>query len=228
MNERRSLSFYLFPGGGSFGRRCAFIAERAGGMTRAAAIEAADVAIAPRLLAKTDAETLFSPGLGTLVFHPSALPFGRGPDAIRWSVARGDRVSGATWFWADSGLDTGPVCEQEVVVLHPGETAGAAYARRFIPAGLRALERALRGVAEGRPRSIPQEEPLATYDGPYVTAAPEPPALGYQTLPDKMSADRESVRSTPLRRVQNGQNPVLVEQPPAVAERQSRFTKGTP
>jgi methionyl-tRNA formyltransferase len=101
----------------------------------------------------------------TLIFHPSILPFRRGPDSVRWAVRSGDRVSGVTWFWADEGLDTGDICEQEPVVVPPGIAPRDLFHCRMVPAGLRALERALAGILEGRPRRIPQEHEIATYDG---------------------------------------------------------------
>lgn len=133
----------------------------------ASSLAEADLAVAPRLRRKLRRADWSLPKLGTLIFHPSVLPYRRGPDAIRWAVQSGERVSGVTWFWADDGLDTGPICEQEPVVLAPAwaaERPGDAYRGRYIPAGLRALERALDGIAAGNPRRVAQIEELATYD----------------------------------------------------------------
>lgn len=139
---------------------------------------AAKVAIAPRLMRRLGRAEFKAPLFGTLIFHPSALPHRRGPDAIRWSVHYGDRVSAATWFWADDGLDTGPICEQEVVLLKPGESAGRAYHTRFIPAGLRALERALRSIRRGLPNRTAQEAGLETWQGRFIAAdSPHPVEL---------------------------------------------------
>ncbi|MCA9086087.1 MAG: hypothetical protein KDA81_18645 [Planctomycetaceae bacterium] len=101
---------------------------------------------------------------GLLIFHPSALPYRRGPDAIRHTVTAGERVSAATWFLADEGLDTGPIVAQEVVVLKPGESAGRAYHTRFIPAAVEALRTALWRLSINRRPKV-QDEALATYDG---------------------------------------------------------------
>jgi methionyl-tRNA formyltransferase len=131
----------------------------------------ADVAIAPMLSRKLSRAQYEAPRCGTLVFHPSALPYRRGPDAIRHAVAAGERVSASTWFWCSEGLDEGDVCEQEVVVLRPGESAGRAYHTRFVPAGLRALRRALEGVVAGTPRRATQDPSLATYDRRFVQGA---------------------------------------------------------
>ena len=108
-----------------------------------------------------------APLFGTLIFHPSILPYRRGPDAIRWAVMTGERVSGVTWFWGDDGVDTGPICEQDPVLLQPGESPGRAYHTRFVPAGVRALDRAVKGVLTGDPRRVKQEAALGSYESFY-------------------------------------------------------------
>ncbi|HET9555020.1 MAG TPA: formyltransferase family protein [Anaeromyxobacteraceae bacterium] len=139
-------------------------AARRHGFELAAAPGSSLVALGPCLRRKLAPAEWSAPRVGTLIFHPSALPLHRGPDAIRWTLAARERVSASSWFWCDDGLDTGPVCEQELVVLDPADDARAAYERRFIPAALRALDRALRGIADGAPRRVPQEDRLATYE----------------------------------------------------------------
>ena len=166
-------AFYVFHDGErtDFVRQCAEICERHG-FHESHDPDWSAIAIAPRLTRKLSAEEFSAPNFGTLIFHPSALPHGRGPDAVRWAVHRGERVSAASWFWASDGLDEGDICEQEPVVLAPGESAGRAYHSRFCPAGLRALDRALRGFATARAwRRVPQEHALATYDRTMTEAA---------------------------------------------------------
>lgn len=156
-------TFYLYDNGCEFSSMCRDLARRCG-MAEIGAPDVADVALAPLLAKRLSPDQWRAPHYGTLVFHPSALPYRRGPDAIRHTVAAGERVSAATWFWCDNNLDTGDICEQEVVVLHPGESAGRAYHTRFVPAALVALERALDGVVRGEPRRRPQDHRLATTD----------------------------------------------------------------
>lgn len=159
------MRFHAHAGGGEFNDACRMLLLTLG-MERVDAPGDADVSIAPLLNVRLAPEVYSAPRLGTLVFHPSALPFRRGPDAVRNAVLAGDRVSAATWFWCAEGWDMGDVCEQEVVVLAPGESAGRAYHGRFVPAGLRALERAALGILAGNPRRVPQDSALATYDPP--------------------------------------------------------------
>lgn len=157
------MNLYHFQGGGAFGEACVALAGELGFVPVANPSDAV-VAIASLLTRRLLPGDYLAPRCGTLVFHPSALPYRRGPDAIRHTVAAGERVSAATWFWCAEGWDTGDVCEAEVVVLHPDESPGRSYHTRFVPAGLRALRRALEGVRAGAPRRVPQEHALATYD----------------------------------------------------------------
>ena len=54
-------------------------------------------------------------------------------------------------------------------MLDPDESAGRAYYTRFVPAGLRALRRAVDGIAASMVRCKPQDESLATFDGKLCT-----------------------------------------------------------
>ena len=160
-------TFYCYDGAEEFSLRCMEACLRHG-LRRVTSRNEAMFAIAPRLTRKLSAIEWSAPNLGTLIFHPSILPYHRGPDAIRWAVLGGERVSGVTWFWCDDGLDTGPICEQEPVLLKPGESPGRAYFSRFLPAGLRALDRAIVGILAGRPRRVEQDESLSTYESAWL------------------------------------------------------------
>ena len=101
---------------------------------------------------------------GTLVFHPSPLPYGRGASSIKWAYKRGEPVTAATWFWADSGYDTGDICEQEIIRIDYTVRPRVFYEDEVIPAMLRTLGRCLDGLEKGIIRRIPQIEKYATYD----------------------------------------------------------------
>lgn len=144
------------------------------GHERAADPAAAHVAIAPLLRQKLSPAEVAKPLLGTLIFHPSLLPRHRGPDAVKWAVASGERFTGVTWFWADEGLDTGPVCEQDVVAIKPGVKPRELYAGKLIPAGLRCLKRLLLDLSRGHRRAVPQNDEAATYESWYESREPRP------------------------------------------------------
>lgn len=161
------MKFYVFDGGSDFGLACERVAQELG-FERVDDVALSDVAFAPMLLRRLYEWEYNAPRFGTLIFHPSALPYRRGLDSIKHAIAAGERVSASTWFWCDAGWDTGDVCEQDVVVLMPGERPRDAYEKRFVPAALAALRRALVGVASGLPRRVPQDSALATYDGKFI------------------------------------------------------------
>jgi formyltetrahydrofolate dehydrogenase len=123
-----------------------------------------DVAIAPLLTTKLTGEELAEPNTGTLIFHPSPLPYGRGASSIRWAYRRNEPITAATWFWADSGLDTGPICEQEIVKIDYTMAPREFYRTHIIPAMCRTLERCLNALENGLKREIPQVEIYASYD----------------------------------------------------------------
>ena len=124
---------------------------------------AADLAIAPMLTKILTMDEIQAPKLGTLVFHPSLLPRHRGADAIKWAFKLGETYTGVTWFWSDAGIDTGDICEQEVVAIHPGDTPREFYTRTIIPAAVKTLARAIDGIAAGRPRRVPQQLEHGSY-----------------------------------------------------------------
>lgn len=124
----------------------------------------ADVAIAPLLEARLSNTEFSDPLLGTLIFHPSPLPYGRGASAIRYAYRRKEPITAATWFWADNGMDTGDICEQEIVRINYDLRPREFYEQDIIPAMVRTLGRALSNVSKGEIRKIPQIERYATFD----------------------------------------------------------------
>ncbi|OAV63947.1 Methionyl-tRNA formyltransferase [Bacteroidales bacterium Barb6] len=125
--------------------------------------ESCDLAVTPLLTDILTGEELRKPLFGTLIFHPSPLPYGRGASAIRYAYRRNEPVTAATWFWADGGIDTGDICEQEIVKIDYGIRPREFYERDIIPAMLRTLKRALSDLSKGTIRKIPQVEKYATY-----------------------------------------------------------------
>ena len=122
------------------------------------------LAIAPLLTERLSIEDLYDPALGTLIFHPSPLPYGRGASSIKWAYKRGEPITAATWFWADEGLDTGPICEQEIIRIDHSLRPREFYEQDIIPAMARTLERCLNGLEKGFKREIPQVSKYASFD----------------------------------------------------------------
>lgn len=69
-----------------------------------------------------------------------------------------------TIFWADDGLDTGPILLQEECEVLEDDTVDTLYKRFLYPVGVTAVARAVDLVANGTAPRLPQTEKGATYD----------------------------------------------------------------
>ena len=138
------------------------------------------LAIAPLLTEKVPEDKLREPLFGTLIFHPSPLPYGRGASSIKWAYRRHEPITAATWFWANSGYDAGDICEQEIVKIDYCLRPRDFYEQHIIPAMLRTLERCLNGIANGFQHRVPQVEQYATFDKRITTNE----ATNEQVLPN--------------------------------------------
>lgn len=106
------------------------------------------------------------PSIGTLCYHPSLLPRHRGASAINWAIIQGDTRTGLTIFWADKGIDTGPILLQKEVEIGPEETTGFLYFNKLFPMGIEAIVEAVDLIKKGKAPRIPQDESQATYEPP--------------------------------------------------------------
>ncbi len=106
------------------------------------------------------------PSIGTLCYHPSLLPRHRGASAINWAIIQGDTRTGLTIFWADKGIDTGPILLQKKVEINPDETTGSLYFNTLFPMGVEAMVEAVDLVKKDSAPRILQDESQATYEPP--------------------------------------------------------------
>ncbi|XP_016964409.1 cytosolic 10-formyltetrahydrofolate dehydrogenase [Drosophila biarmipes] len=102
--------------------------------------------------------------LGSICYHPSILPRHRGASAISWTLIEGDEVAGFSIFWADDGLDTGPLLLTRQTNLEPTDTLDTIYKRFLYPEGVKAMGVAVDMVASGTAPKVTQTEVGATYD----------------------------------------------------------------
>ncbi|XP_077565262.1 mitochondrial 10-formyltetrahydrofolate dehydrogenase isoform X2 [Stigmatopora nigra] len=105
------------------------------------------------------------PKHGSIIYHPSILPLHRGASAINWSLIHGDKKAGFTVFWADDGLDTGPILLQKECTVEPNDTVDTLYNRFLFPEGIKAMVKSVQLVADGKALRIPQPEEGASYEG---------------------------------------------------------------
>ncbi|KAM4712012.1 mitochondrial 10-formyltetrahydrofolate dehydrogenase [Anableps anableps] len=105
------------------------------------------------------------PKHGSIIYHPSILPLHRGASAINWTLIHGDKKAGFTVFWADDGLDTGPILLQRECTVEPNDTVDTLYNRFLFPEGIKAMVEAVQLIADGKAPRIPQTEEGASYEG---------------------------------------------------------------
>jgi len=70
----------------------------------------------------------------------------------------------ALCFWADNGIDTGDICEQEIIKIDYSLRPREFYERHILPSMTRTLERALINISSGVVRRVSQVQEYATYD----------------------------------------------------------------
>ncbi|ALC39251.1 CG8665 [Drosophila busckii] len=109
-------------------------------------------------------EVIDGAALGSICYHPSILPLHRGASAISWTLIEGDEVAGFSIFWADDGLDTGPLLLQRQCNVEPTDTLDSIYKRFLYPEGVKAMGVAVDMVANGTAPKITQTEVGASYD----------------------------------------------------------------
>src|SRR5437899_145215 len=105
------------------------------------------------------------PTHGSIQYHPSLLPVGRGPSAINWPIIKGESETGLSIFWPDNGLDTGDVLLQKKTPIGPTDTLGTVYFDRLFPMGVDAMLESVDLVKAGKAPRIKQEDSKATYEG---------------------------------------------------------------
>ncbi|XP_062928299.1 mitochondrial 10-formyltetrahydrofolate dehydrogenase [Mobula hypostoma] len=105
------------------------------------------------------------PQHGSIIYHPSLLPRHRGAAAINWTLIHGDKMGGFTIFWADDGLDTGPILLQRQCDVDPNDTVDSLYNRFLYPEGISAMVEAVQLIADEKAPRITQPEEGATYEG---------------------------------------------------------------
>ncbi|MEQ2261218.1 Cytosolic 10-formyltetrahydrofolate dehydrogenase, partial [Xenotaenia resolanae] len=84
-------------------------------------------------------EVIDHPKHGSIIYHPSLLPRHRGASAINWTLIQGDKKGGFTVFWADDGLDTGPILLQRECDVEPNDTVNTIYKRFLFPEGIKGM-----------------------------------------------------------------------------------------
>jgi len=102
------------------------------------------------------------PRHGAVNIHGGLLPQYRGGHVMQWAILNGEKESGATLHYMDSGVDTGPIIDTVRFPITPGDDA-MRVREKLKAAGLGLIERWWPRIADGTAPSVPQDEQNARY-----------------------------------------------------------------
>jgi methionyl-tRNA formyltransferase len=105
---------------------------------------------------------LDAPRFGCFNVHASLLPHWRGAAPINRAIMAGDRETGISIMRMDEGLDSGPVCLAERILIGPEETAGELH-DRLASLGADLMVSALQKLEKGTLSCRKQHDEGATY-----------------------------------------------------------------
>ena len=100
---------------------------------------------------------------GGIGFHPSLLPRHRGQDAVRWAVAMGDAITGATVYWLNDKVDGGDILLQTPVFAGRDWDYHRLW-KEIFPLGVDMLCKAVDLIESKNAPHIPQDERFATWE----------------------------------------------------------------
>jgi methionyl-tRNA formyltransferase len=125
----------------------------------------ADLCVMAYVLLMVPEEALNVPKYGSIQYHPSLLPWHKGPSSINWPIIMGRKKTGLSIFWPDNGLDTGPILLQKEVDIGPDDTLGSIYFNSLFPMGVDAMLESIDLVRDGNaPRDV-QDANDGSYEG---------------------------------------------------------------
>jgi len=104
-----------------------------------------------------DNKILQLPPKRVIGFHPTLLPYGRGPAPIINSILLGVERSGLTMFYVNDGTDTGDIIGQEEFTILEDDYALDVY-NKIIDSGKVLIKKYLPLIAIGKNSCIPQNE----------------------------------------------------------------------
>ena len=100
-------------------------------------------------------EILDIPKYGCINVHASLLPKYRGAAPIQWAVLNGDKETGITTMYMDTGMDTGDMILTKKVQIGENETTGELW-ERLSKIGGNLLVETLKQIEKGTAPRIPQ------------------------------------------------------------------------
>jgi methionyl-tRNA formyltransferase len=108
-------------------------------------------------------EILNIPVLGSIGFHPTSLPKGRGRAPIAWMILNESRGA-ATFFVLREGVDDGPIVAQEFFDVAPNDDASSIQ-EKILMAERTALDSFLGSLKQGKIINKEQDHSIASWYG---------------------------------------------------------------
>jgi len=105
-------------------------------------------------------DILSIPARGVVGFHPTMLPYGRGPAPIINTILKGETVSGLSMFYVTKGLDDGDIIAQKEFRIEKDDHANDVY-DKIIKAGKHLVKKYLPQVARGYAPRTSQDDSMA-------------------------------------------------------------------
>ncbi|MCP4875137.1 MAG: methionyl-tRNA formyltransferase [Gammaproteobacteria bacterium] len=124
-----------------------------------------DLCVMAYVLLFVPEEALNVPKCGSIQYHPSLLPWHKGPSSINWPIIMGRKKTGLSIFWPDNSLDTGPILLQKEVDIGPDDTLGSIYFDSLYPLGVDAMLESIELVRDGNPPREVQDPQDGSYEG---------------------------------------------------------------
>tara|TARA_Y100000590_G_scaffold468110_1_gene649547 strand:+ start:1752 stop:2720 length:969 start_codon:yes stop_codon:yes gene_type:complete len=93
-------------------------------------------------------ELIKIPKIGVFGSHPTILPKYRGRAPIPWTIIKGLKKSGLTFFWIDEGIDDGDILDQNEFIISDNEDA-TSLMRKITEIGKNMLEENLANIQNG-------------------------------------------------------------------------------
>lgn len=102
------------------------------------------------------------PKLGIIGYHPSELPKNRGRHPLIWALFLGLRETASTFFFMNSGADTGDILSQKKIIISPYDDASSLY-KKVTNTALLQIEEFTKELKENNFHRIPQKTNTGNY-----------------------------------------------------------------
>jgi len=108
--------------------------------------------------------------LGAIGYHPSLLPRHRGRDAVRWTIACGDAVTGGSVYRLSPVVDGGSILMQRIQFVDRSWNHHELWKHLF-PQGVQMLRETVNRLSHGYIEGEPQDERFATWEPTFDATA---------------------------------------------------------